>query len=262
MIIATWNVNSIGVRLPHVLTWLVENKPDVLCIQETKTTDDKFPQAKFHELGYNVEFCGEKSYNGVAIISKAKALSVQKGFVGEPEGASKRLIEVKLESPIAKLPISILNVYIPNGSEVGAEKYFYKLNWLEQLHQYISTRNKVDDLFLVCGDFNIATEDRDVWDAEALAGQILLSPAERESLQKIRDWGLVDTFRLHNQESKQYSWWDYRMGAFRRNMGMRIDHIWVTPELAKHCLSCVIDSAPRRLEKPSDHAPVVAEFAI
>jgi len=254
MIIASWNVNSITVRLPHLLDWLAQHKPNVMCIQETKATDEKFPREAIEQAGYHCEFYGEKAYNGVAIISDRAPTRVQKGFPGEPEAASRRFLEVEVGG------VHVINVYVPNGSEVGSDKFFYKLRWMEQLQSHLIGNHNNNELLVVCGDFNVAPEERDVYDPVVMADQILFSPDERAALSSVTQWGLVDTFRLHNQESGQFSWWDYRMMAFRRNMGCRIDHILASHSLSKKCSRAWIDKAPRKLEKPSDHAPVVAEF--
>ncbi len=256
MLIATWNVNSLNVRLPHVLDWLQKTKPNVLCIQETKLTDDKFPKAQFEEAGYHCQFFGEKAYNGVAIISDSEPSAVVKGLPGEGPSDSKRFIEARVG------PVHVVNVYIPNGQEVGSQKFQYKLAWIERLKSYLKKEHSPDDLLVICGDFNVAYEDRDVYDPALLAGQILFSEEEKSAIKSLMQWGFVDTFRLHHQESGLYSWWDYRMMAFRRRMGLRIDHIWATAPLAGKCRASFIDVEPRRLEKPSDHAPVASEFAL
>jgi len=256
MIIASWNVNSITVRLPHLLAWLAQHKPNVMCIQETKSIDDKFPRETIEKAGYHCEFYGEKAYNGVAIISDRVPTRVQKGFPGDSEAAARRFLEVEVGG------VYVLNVYVPNGSEVGSDKFFYKLRWLEQLQNHLGGNHGHDEFLVVCGDFNVAPEERDVYDPVLMADQILFSPDERAALSSVTQWGLVDTFRLHNQESGQFSWWDYRMMAFRRNMGCRIDHILASRALSEKCSRAWIDKAPRKLEKPSDHAPVVAEFDV
>lgn len=256
MIIASWNVNSLAVRLPHVLAWLDAVGPDVLCLQETKCIDEKFPRAEIEASGYHCEFFGEKTYNGVAILTRGMPDAVVKGFPSDGPSDSKRLIEVELYG------VTIVCVYIPNGSEVGSEKYQYKLAWMDKLGEHLAERHDAGQMLAVCGDYNIAPDDRDVYDPEALAGTILVSDAERAALEKLRQWGLVDTFRLHEQGAGFYSWWDYRQAAFRRNMGLRIDHIWATRPLADKCVRSLIDREPRKLEKPSDHAPVYAEFAL
>ncbi len=256
MIIASWNVNSITVRLPHLLDWLSQHKPNVMCIQETKATDEKFPREAIENTGYYCEYYGEKAYNGVAIICDQVPTRVQKGFPGDPESASKRFLEVQIG------PVHVINVYVPNGSEVGSEKFFYKLRWMQQLENHLGGNHTNDELLAICGDFNVAPEERDVYDPVAMADQILFSQDERAALKSVTQWGLIDTFRIHNQEPGQYSWWDYRMMAFRRNMGCRIDHILASRSLSEKCSRAWIDKAPRKLEKPSDHAPVAAEFSL
>ncbi|MBP6824769.1 MAG: exodeoxyribonuclease III [Acidobacteria bacterium] len=254
MKIATWNINSIAVRLPLVLDWLKANRPDALCLQEIKCKDDKFPADAFRELGYKVEVFGQPTYNGVATLSLADATDVQKGFTDDGQDAQRRLIATTING------VKIINVYIPNGSEVGSEKYAYKLEWLAKLRKFFDECCDAKQPLAICGDFNIAPEDRDIHDPQKWAGQILCSEAEREALQKIEDWGLVDVFRQHHEDAGVFSWWDYRAGAFPKNHGLRIDHLWATESLAELCSAVWIDKAPRALERPSDHAPVVAEF--
>jgi len=255
MIIATWNVNSITVRLDQAIAWLQNVQPDVVCLQETKTIDEKFPESRFAELGYQSYFYGEKAYNGVALISKLPVENLTRGFFHDSIPDAKRFISGTVSG------IQILNCYIPNGQAVGSDKYLYKLNWLKALKTHIESSCKSTEQVLLCGDFNIAPEDIDVYDAAAYGGEIMCSAAERQSLEEIRAWGFTDAFRKHTQESGKFSWWDYRAGAFRRNLGFRIDHIWVTPSLAERSTNTWIDKEPRKLERPSDHAPVVAEFA-
>ncbi len=254
VIISSWNVNSINVRLQHVLDWLEKNKPNVLCLQEIKTVDEKFPRQAFEDAGYHCEIFGEKTYNGVAIISTSKPDAVQRGFLGEKEPFSRRFLEATFGN------VHVLDVYIPNGQAVGSEKFFYKLNWLKALKNHLETEHKPSELLAICGDYNIAPEDRDVYDPMELKDQILFSGEEKDALKAIQNWGLVDSFRLFNDEAGHYSWWDYRMNAFRRKMGLRIDHIWVTEPLSKRCTASWIDMEPRKLEKPSDHAPIAAKF--
>lgn len=254
MKIATWNVNSISVRLPHVLDWLEENQPDVLCLQETKCTDDKFPGRQFTERGYHLEIFGQPTYNGVAIISRHPITEVQRGFPGDAPDAQRRLIAATIEG------VRVIDVYIPNGSEVGSEKYGYKLDWLRKLGSFCEQELDKHGLALICGDFNIAPADEDVHDPALWADKVLCSVAEREALESIRRWGWIDLFRRHHPEGGHFSWWDYRAGGFRRNHGLRIDHIWATAPLAERCVDAWIDKIPRALEKPSDHAPVIAEF--
>ena len=254
MQIATWNVNSIAVREPHVLNWLKKTRVDVLCLQELKTVDEKFPHDGFGNLGYQSICFGEKTYNGVAVIAASKPQSVQKGFKEETEPFARRFMEVEID------PITIINVYIPNGQEVGSDKFIYKLNWIAMLKRHLQQNHNPEQMVVLCGDFNVATEDRDVYDPQALSGEILLSPQERAAIEDLRSWGFVDAYRLKHQDAGHYSWWDYRLNAFKRNMGMRIDHIWITSALVPHLKNIWIDKEERSLERPSDHAPVIAEF--
>ena len=254
MKIATWNVNSITARLPLVLQWLESAQPDVLCLQETKIVDAKFPHEPFVQLGYKAETFGQPTYNGVAIISRFPVEDVQRGFPDDDPTAQSRLIAATVEG------VRIVNIYLPNGQAIGTEKYAFKLDWMKRLRSFLDANFAQNADVLLCGDFNVAPEDRDVHDPKAWEGSVLVSDAERAALEEIRRWGFVDVFRLHNQEEKQFSWWDYRMMAFRRNMGLRIDHIWVTPPLAARSTSVLIDKEPRKWERPSDHTPVIAEF--
>jgi exodeoxyribonuclease III len=255
MKLATWNVNSITARLPLVLQWVEAATPDVLCMQEIKCTDDKFPAEAFAELGYQSEAFGQPTYNGVAIVSRFPIEDVRRGFPEAEPGAHSRLIAAKIQG------INVVNVYVPNGSTVGSEKYIFKLNWMNRLRLFFKELYKQTDPVLVCGDFNVAPEDRDVHDPLAWRGNVLVSPKERVSLEKIKEWGFIDAFRLHTDAGGFYSWWDYRQGAFQKNDGLRIDHIWVTKALADACKQSWIDKAPREWERPSDHTPVLAEFS-
>jgi exodeoxyribonuclease-3 len=254
MKIATWNVNSIAARLPLVLRWLEQASPDVLCMQEIKCTDDKFPVEAFAALGYQSVSFGQRTYNGVAILSRFPIEEVRRGFPDSEEGAHSRLIAATVQD------IQIVNVYVPNGSSVGSEKYIFKLNWMNRLRLFFKELYNPTSPVLVCGDFNVAPEDKDVHDPAAWKGNVLVSPKERASLEKVREWGFVDAFRLHNKEGGQYSWWDYRQGAYVKNDGLRIDHIWVTRSLAERCAESWIDPEPRGWERPSDHTPVLATF--
>jgi len=256
MKIATWNVKSIAVRLQHTLDWVQTNRPDVLCLQEIKCTDDRFPAAPFQELGYQIQTFGQPTYNGVATLSLHPFDQVQKGFPGDAPDAQRRLLMTEIAG------VKVINVYIPNGSEVGSEKYFYKLDWLSKLRAYLDSSLTPSDPVVLCGDFNIAPEDRDVHDPILWYGKILCSPPEREALQNIAAWGLADVFRKHHAEPGLFSWWDYRGGGFRRNQGLRIDHLWATAALAQTSRDCLIDTAPRKLDRPSDHAPVFADFEL
>jgi exodeoxyribonuclease-3 len=254
MKIATWNVNSILARLPHVTRWLDVVHPDVLCLQETKCTDDKFPADVFRERGYQCLTFGQQTYNGVAILSKAECENPQRGYPGDDENAHARLLASRVEG------IQIVNVYIPNGQMVGSEKYEFKLDWLGRLRSFLDGQYHNNTPVLLCGDFNVAPEERDVHDVRLWQGRILVSDPERAALEEIRSWGFADAFRLHTEAAGHYSWWDYRAGAFRRNHGLRIDHIWITQPLATRNSHTWIDMEPRTWERPSDHAPVVAEF--
>ncbi len=257
MIVATWNVNSIAVRLPHVLGFLETVSPDFLCLQELKCVDEKFPYAAIEQLGYHALVNGEKTYNGVAILTKGrKADLVSKELAGSPEPLQSRLIESKVED------LFLLNLYVPNGSEVGSNKYVYKLAWFEALLKYLAEKHKPTDKLIVVGDFNIAPEDRDVHDPALWKDQVLCSEAERAVFQRLMAYPMIDSFREFESEPGFFSWWDYRMMAFRRNHGLRIDHILITKPLQGSLKRCWIDKAPRKLEKPSDHAPVLIELEL
>lgn len=255
MKIATWNVNSLRVRLPHVLQWLEAAQPDVLAIQETKTVDEQFPLAELEAAGYNAVFAGQKTYNGVAILSKSPATDVVTD-IPDLDDPQRRILAATIDG------VRVVNLYVVNGAEVGSDKYAYKLNWLEKVTAWLQQQAALYPSLVVLGDFNIAPEDRDVHDPVAWGEGILCSPAERGALQAIQALGLSDTFRQFAQPDKSFSWWDYRGGGFRRNHGLRIDLILASKPLADVCQSCVIDREPRTWEKPSDHTPVVAEFFI
>ena len=253
--IATWNVNSLRVRLPHVLDWLMSEKPDVLAIQETKMTDEVFPAMEFTEIGYQAIYSGQKTYNGVATLSVKPAQMITTELPDYPD-PQKRILGVLADE------VCVLNLYVPNGSEVDSHKYIYKLDWLSHLQSYTRTiLNKYEKCILL-GDFNIAPADEDVHDPNEWAGKILCSDKERQAFYNLTDAGLTDCFRLFPQEKDSYSWWDYRAAAFRRNRGLRIDLILASTALADQCKHCYIDRGPRILERPSDHTPVIAEFDI
>ncbi|MBF2075910.1 MAG: exodeoxyribonuclease III [Synechococcales cyanobacterium C42_A2020_086] len=262
MKIATWNVNSIRTRLDHVMTWLTANPVDVLCVQETKVTDQDFPRAALEALGYHVYISGQKSYNGVALLSRNPLQNVSAGFApvlgaasGEPFDEQKRVLSGIHDQML------IVNVYVPNGSEIGSEKYDYKLRWLATLRDYLKALLPLQPQLLVCGDFNIAPEDRDIHDPTGREQRIMATDAERQALrQAIFDLGLVDAFRQFNSSAGQFTWWDYRAAAFRRNLGWRIDHHYLAPALTPRAKDCVIDKTPRSWEKPSDHVPVIVEL--
>ena len=255
MKLATWNVNSLKVRLPQVLDWLTAHEPEVLCLQETKLEDSAFPQAEIQAAGYSVAFCGQKTYNGVAILTKAN-IPLKDVTTGIPNFADeqKRVISATLGDT------RVVCAYIPNGQAVGSEKYDYKLRWLNALIIWLKDELIRHPKLILAGDYNIAPEDRDIKNPEAWVGQILCSEPEREAFKKLIEIGLLDSFRLFDQPEKIFSWWDYRMMAFRRNDGLRIDHILISNALKNQCRSCTIDRAPRKHERPSDHAPVIAEF--
>lgn len=255
MKIATWNVNSLKVRLPHVLNWLAGEQPDVLCLQETKQEDKAFPYAELKAAGYTAIHNGQKTYNGVAILSKCAATDVHCDIPGFPD-EQKRIIAATYDG------IRVVCAYIPNGSELGSEKYEYKLRWLEALHDWLERELSYHPQLVLLGDCNIAPEDRDVHDPALWKDKILCSEAERAAFHKLTELGLIDAFRLFSQPEKSFSWWDYRMMGFRRNHGLRIDHILLSKPLSKHCNFCHIDREPRKLERPSDHAPVIAEITL
>jgi exodeoxyribonuclease-3 len=253
MKLATWNVNSLKVRLPHVLDWLAAVQPDALCLQETKLEDKAFPEAEIAAAGYQVAFSGQKTYNGVAILARQDLAEVGRGIPGFDD-PQQRLIAATIAG------VRVVCGYFPNGQEVGSDKYAYKLRWLAALTDWLRSEVAAHPQLALLGDFNIAPEDRDVYDPAAWAGNVLCSEPERAAFRALTGLGLADAFRLFEQPEKVYSWWDYRMMAFRRNMGLRIDHILLSAPLAVRCSACTVDKAPRRLERPSDHAPVIAEL--
>ncbi len=251
--IASWNVNSLNVRLPHVLAWCGVASPDILALQETKLTNDRFPVDELLEAGYQSVFSGQKTYNGVAILSREPATDIVTDINGLDD-PQRRILGASIGD------VRIINLYVVNGSEVGSEKYAYKLHWLEQVIRWISIEMQNHEKVVVLGDFNIAPEDRDVHDPDSWRDKILCSEPERDALQRIMDLGLSDTFRQFEQEEKIWSWWDYRQAAFRRNMGLRIDLVLASHALAEVCSAAYVDKEPRRQDRPSDHAPAIAEF--
>lgn len=253
MKLATWNVNSLKVRLPQVLDWLAVHQPDVLCLQETKQEDVNFPAAELSAAGYQTLFSGQKTYNGVAILSRAPATEVVTSIPGFAD-EQKRVLAATVDG------VRIIDIYVPNGQSVDSDKFQYKLGWLKALSAWLTQELARHSRLVLLGDFNIAPEERDVYDPKAWEGQVLFSPPEREAFRQLLQLGLTDSFRLFDQPEKSYTWWDYRMNAFRRNMGLRIDHILLSAELAKTCKSCVIDKEVRKQERPSDHAPVITEI--
>lgn len=251
--IASWNVNSIRVRLDQVLRWLEKEQPDVLALQETKVTDDNFPVAAFMDLGYQAAYAGQKTFNGVATISKTEPDVIATSIPGQ-EDLQKRVLATRCRG------ITILNLYVPNGSAVGTDKYRYKLDWFAKLHPFVRELLQANEQMIMLGDFNVAPEDRDVHDPAEWEGSVLVSEPERKELRGLLEIGFHDCFRLFEQEESSFSWWDYRAAAFRRNRGLRIDLILASKALQSRCTGCRIDREPRKLERPSDHAPVIAEF--
>ncbi|HEU0225148.1 MAG TPA: exodeoxyribonuclease III [Steroidobacteraceae bacterium] len=253
--IASWNVNSLKVRLEHLGRWLAEHPVDAIALQELKTPDEQFPAGEVRALGMHAAHYGQKTYNGVAILARKPPAEVTTGMPGSDD-PQRRVIAATVAG------LRLVNVYVPNGQEVGSDKYGYKLEWLARLRRHLAALLKQHPLLLVAGDFNIAPEDRDVHDPAKWEGSVHVSPAEREALAAIMALGFEDLFRRFEQPPGSFSWWDYRMGAFRRNHGLRIDLMLASPALAARCSSCTIDRAPRAWERPSDHAPVTAVFDI
>ncbi|NND44056.1 MAG: exodeoxyribonuclease III [Xanthomonadales bacterium] len=255
MKIASWNVNSLNVRLPHVLAWCGYAEPDILALQETKLPDERFPATELSAAGYHSLFSGQPTYNGVAILSREPGADMVTDIPGL-EDPQRRILAATYGD------LRVINLYVVNGKEVGSDKFEYKLHWLEQVTNFIAGEIKQHDNVVVLGDFNIAPEDRDVHDPEAWHEKILCSTPEREALRRIMDLGLKDTFRLFEQPENAFSWWDYRAAAFRRGMGLRIDLVLASGPLADQCTAGSIDVEPRRQERPSDHTPVIADFRL
>jgi len=251
--IATWNVNSMNVRQPHVIEWLQSHEPDVLVLQEIKQVTEKFPADNLKEIGYHSIASGQKTYNGVAVISKTPATDPVTDFP-DLEDPQRRI----LASTVGD--VRVIDLYIPNGSEVGSDKYEYKLGWLASLHRFLEAEMQKHEKVVVLGDFNIAPADADVHDPEKWGEAILCSPPERKALRDLLDLGLTDVFRKFEHPEKTFSWWDYRAAGFRRNAGLRIDLILTSDAMTDHCTASYVDKEPRAWERPSDHAPVVAEF--
>jgi len=254
MKIATWNVNSLKVRLQQVIDWLNLNQPDILCLQETKLQDEFFPADAIAQAGYRSIYIGQKTYNGVALLSKETGEDICTALPGLDD-VQKRLIAATYGD------LRIICAYVPNGEHVDSEKYIYKLEWLSQLNCFLQQQRACYGKMALLGDFNIAPEDRDVYDPEAWRGQVLCSEPERQAFRGLLDTGFIDSFHLFEQPEKIYTWWDYRMMAFRRNRGLRIDHILLSHEIADGCTTWQVDKVPRKLERPSDHAPVLVELA-
>jgi exodeoxyribonuclease III len=253
--VATWNVNSLNVRLGHLLQWLKDQPLDIVCLQETKLIDENFPVAALNEAGYHSLFTGQKAYNGVAILTRQATVhqieDVQLNLPGIDD-EQRRLIAATVDG------MRVVCAYFPNGQAVGSDKYSYKLRWIVALNQWLRPELERHGELLLAGDFNIAPEPGDVHDPQAWAGQVLYSEPERAAFRALLNLGLKDSFRLFDQPGRSFTWWDYRNLAFRRKHGLRIDHILMTHALAARCVACTIDTGPRRLEQPSDHAPVIA----
>ena len=253
MKIATWNVNSLRVRLPHLLDWLAAAQPDVVGIQETKCVDAQFPFAEIEAAGYQVVHNGQKTYNGVALLSRHPLQAVSRDIPGF-EDEQKRVIAATVNG------VRVINVYVVNGQALGSEKYAYKLRWLAALRDYLAAELQTHPQLAIFGDFNIAPAAEDTHDPAVWEGEILCSEPERAAFRALLDLGLSDSFRQFSQPPASFTWWDYRQAAFRRNMGLRIDHILLSSPLQARCSACAADTAPRKLERPSDHAPVIAEL--
>ena len=254
MRVATWNVNSVRARLPRLLPWLEDQKPDVVCLQEVKCVDEAFPREPIEDLGYQIETFGQKTYNGVAILSRTGIEDVVRGLPGEPEDAQRRVIGATVGD------LMILNLYVVNGKEVGTDYYAFKLEWLEQVRAFIAERFPMTEKVVVTGDFNITFDDRDVYAPERWHEKILCSTPEREALQRIMDLGLHDAFRKFNEEAGHYTWWDFRTRGFARGNGLRIDHFLLSQPALARCTGVTVDTEERGQPKPSDHAPVIATF--
>lgn len=253
--LATWNVNSIRARLPAVLSWMEKRQPDLLCLQETKVEDAQFPAEAFEAIGYRAVFYGQKSYNGVAMLSRVPLADVQTGFADDTFNTQKRLISASV------FGVRVVNVYIPNGESPDSEKFPWKLEWIRRLCAHLNDIAAPTDRVVIVGDFNVAPEAIDIHAPDSAEADVLFHPASRAAISDLAQWGFCDLFRMHHPEGGKYSWWDYRAAAFRRNLGARIDHIWGTPTAAEQCLACDIDPTPRGGERPSDHAPVIATLA-
>lgn len=255
MRIATWNVNSLRVRLPQVLAWLDSNPVDALGIQETKLVDEQFPMDMIREAGYHAVFTGQKTYNGVAVLSRSEPRNVIRDLAGDVD-PQRRFLAATVDG------VRVINVYVPNGQDVVSDKYVYKLQWLARLRDAIADELTRHPRLAVVGDFNIAPANEDVHDPEAWAGRVLFSEPEKAALGKLLEAGLTDSFRLFDQPPRTFSWWDYRAAGFRRNAGLRIDHILTSAAMTEACRACRVDIEPRRWDRPSDHAPVMAEFQL
>jgi exodeoxyribonuclease-3 len=256
MRLATWNVNSIRSREERVHRWLEARRPDVVCLQELKVTEEGFPFETLHAAGYHSAVHGQKTYNGVAILSRVEPKEVERGFGDGGDDTQSRLVSARVGE------VHVVSVYVPNGASVGSDKWAYKLEWLRRLRAWLDRRFDRDDLVALCGDMNVAPEARDVHDPERWESTVLFHPDARRAYEAVRAWGLVDAFRLHNDQPGFYSWWDYRMLAFPRNRGLRIDHIDLSAPLSRRCTGATIDRDERKGPRPSDHVPVVVELEV
>ncbi len=258
MKIATWNVNSIRSRLGHVLDWSAKVRPDVLCLQETKVRDDRFPHMRLREAGFEYAvFHGERAYNGVAILSRHPLTEIQKNFPGDTDEVQSRLVAATVEG------IRIINVYVPHGTRIGTPKFEYKLEWLAFLRRYLDEFYDPADEVLLCGDFNITPHELDLWNTAIWRNKLFCTKPERDALLNVKRWGFVDLFRQINPDAREYSWWGMlQPNMFSKNKGLRLDHIWATEPLAEACTDCWIDKEPRGWEKPSDYGPVIVEIGV
>lgn len=257
MKIASWNVNSLSVRLDQVIDWLNQTQVDVLCLQELKMETHKFPEEAFKAIGYHAAWSGQKTYNGVAILSKTPVSNIQ---INNPFYTDEQQRLIAADITLGNTVVRVIGVYCPNGSSLESDKFTYKMEWFNALHQYIEAQLKTYPQLVLTGDFNIAPEDRDVH--AKYSGDILVSPAEREQFQRLLSLGMKDSFRLFEQADKSFSWWDYRQFGFKRNAGLRIDHLLISDALVQHCTSSIIDKVPRANERPSDHTPVIVTLAL
>lgn len=257
MKVATWNVNSIKSRLEHVISWCKDTQPEVLCLQETKVVDKDFPFAQLASIGYeHTVAAGERAYNGVAIVSKMPLEDIETELPGKKNDTQKRFVAATVNG------VRIVNVYIPHGTKFGSEKFDYKLDWIKRLRKFFDERFNEDDSVLLCGDLNVAPHELDVWNPNRWKDKLHFTKPERDAIQDLKRWGFVDLFRHINEDEREYSWWNHMEWSFRKDQGLRIDHLWASRSLAELCSDCWIDREPRGWEHPSDHAPVIAEFLI
>ena len=256
MLVASWNINSVRARTERLLAWLTDRRPDVACLQELKCTDEQFPSEQVRALGYHPVLFGQKSYNGVAILARAEAERIERGFLDGEDDAQARVVSATFAG------VRVASLYAPNGQAVGSPAYHQKLEWYVRFRRWLDVRHRVDEPLVVCGDFNVAPEERDVWDPKLWEGQTLFSPPERAALKRAVEFGLEDTFRRVHPEPGRYSWWDYRMLGFQKNRGLRLDHVYATAALVARLQAAGIDREARKGPGPSDHAPVWARFRL